>query len=382
MTFRAHATGGGRLLAFALLFVATACASAAPAAPTAAPAPPTGANPTAAPAATSAPAATTAPAATAAPGKPQATAAAATSPGRAALRVGYSEVYEGELPLWVARDAGIFDKQGLDVDLRYTASSTGLAALLAGEIDIFMGGGSEMISAVSKGTDLVAVGSLVPVYPYQMMVSRKIQSVGDLRGARIGISSPGALADIATRDGLKRQGLDPDRDVTILAVGSSQNRTAALLNGALDGELEQPPSSVVVEKQGFHVLFDLATLRIPTMNNGIVVRKSWLQSRRDVMQRYVDSIVQAIARMKSDRALTEGVIKKELKTDDADAVAETYKFSTEEIFPDYPHPTVEQLAESADILGAKDPAVKNLDLATVIDDSFVKSAEARGVAKS
>ena len=78
------------------------------------------------------------------------------------LVASYSELYEGELPVWVTAEAGFFKKHGLDVEFQYIASSTSIAALLSGQTQVSQGGGSEAVSAVANGADLVIIGNLVP----------------------------------------------------------------------------------------------------------------------------------------------------------------------------------------------------------------------------
>ncbi len=320
---------------------------------------------------------TTAPAPTATPG----TAATATPrPSPAKLVVGFSEVYEGALPMWYAFDKGFFAKNGIDADLRFTASSTGVAALLANEIQVFQGGGSEALSAVAGGADLVVVGNLVPIYPYVFMVSSDIKTISDLKGKKVGVSMPGSTSDIATRIGLARYGLDPDKDVTILPVGSSQNRTAALLNGSIQGGLDQPPGSLILEKQGLRTLFDLAQLKLPVVNNGIVVQRSFLVGSRPVLQRYVDSLVTAVAALRKDKPGGIEILKKYLKENDEKVLSATYEYAMN-LFPALPYARPDAFADSIKVLGAKNDKVKNFDVTKMLDESLVKSAGERGLDK-
>ncbi len=326
----------------------------------------------------STPAASTAPTASAAP-----TAAAATAtpqPAVANMIVGYSEIYEGALPLWYALDKGIFTKNFLTVDARYTQSSTGVAALLANQIDVFMGGGSEVLSAQVGGANLALVGNLVPIYPYVFMATPDIKSIQDLKGKKVGVSSAGSTSDIATRVGLAKEGIDPDKDVTIVAVGSSQNRTAALKTGAIQGGLDQPPGSIELSAQGLHVLFDEVSLKLPVVNNGITVQKSTLSAKKDIIQRYVDALVQSIAALKKDKPGAVAVLSKYLKIDDQNELSQTYDYAVN-LFPAIPQISADQLADSVRVLGQKNDKIKGYDLSQLIDPSFMKSAADRGVDK-
>lgn len=306
-----------------------------------------------------------------------ATATPAGTPQLVKLVASYSEVYEGELPIWVTKEAGLFEKHGLDVDLQYIASATSIAALVSGQTRVSQGGGSEALSADVGGADLVLVGNLVPVYPYVFEVTADVKTAADLKGKKVGVSSPGSQSDIATRAALTKMGVVPDKDVTIVPVGSSQNRTAALKSGAIQGGLDQLPYSILLERQGLHPLVDLASLRLPTVNNGIVVPRAYIKAHRDVVQRYVDAIIEGIARMKKDRSVSISVLKKYLKLDDDPALATTYDFATKNLFPSLPYAKPEQLADSIEVLSQKNPRVREFDINKFIDNSFVKSAADR-----
>jgi NitT/TauT family transport system substrate-binding protein len=322
------------------------------------------------------PGATAAAAGATASGAPTATAA----PKPAKVIVGFSEVYEGALPMWYAAAKGIFRKNGLEVDLRFTASSTGVAALLANEINVFQGGGSEVLSANVEGGDLVLVGNLVPIYPYVFMVAKDINGLADLKGKKVGVSAAGSTSDIATRVGLAQKGLDPDKDVVIVPVGSSQNRTAALLSGSIQGGLDQPPGSIQLEAQGLRVLFDMASQKLPVVNNGVAFKKSYVAANKDVVQRYVDSLVMSIAALRTDKPGGMEILKKEMKVDDATTLSRTYDYAMG-LFPDLPYAKPEHLADSVRVLGAKNDKIKAYDLTKMLDESFVKSAADRGLHK-
>jgi NitT/TauT family transport system substrate-binding protein len=316
----------------------------------------------------------------AASAKPAASGSAAAAAG-GKLITSYSEIYEGQTPVWVAQDAGIFKQNGLDVEQDYIASSSVIAALVSGQVVVAQGGGSEALSAAAGGADLVVIGNVVPVYPYVLEVSKDINSVADLKGKKVGVSSHGSASDIATRVALKKVGLDPDKDVSIIPVGSSTNRSAALASGAIQGGMDQPPSSYDLEKQGLHPLFDMASLKLPTVNNGIVVQRSWLNSHRDVAQKYVDSIVQGIARTKKDQPFAATTLAKYMKLDDKAAAAKAVAYADQSLFPSSPDIKADAFADSVEVLAPTNPKVQGFDVNKIIDDSLVQSAIQRGLDK-
>jgi NitT/TauT family transport system substrate-binding protein len=363
----------------------TQVSAAKPAAPTSAPA---ATQPAAAkPAATATqPAAAKPAAATPAPANAAPATGAAAAPTSApfagppvALHVSYSNLIADNLPEWMALEGGIFKQNGLDVTLDNIASSTGIPALLSGQVQIAQLGGSETISAAAGGGELEIIGIVGGFYPFVFMAPASITTTDELKGKKIGVSNIGSSSDIATRVMLNKVGLDPDKDVSIVAVGSLENRMAALLNGAIDGGVAQPPDQLALEDKGFHVLYDLAAQKLPSVGTAVVVQRSWLNGNKDVAQRYIDSLVQAVAKSRSNKELAMTVLQKYLKNDDQRALGVTYDFFVGQVTPQYPLIKPEQFTDALKYLSASNEKIKDFDLSTILDNSFAQSAFDRKV---
>jgi NitT/TauT family transport system substrate-binding protein len=297
--------------------------------------------------------------------------------------MGYSNIAGAELGLWYALEKGAFAARNLEVDAQLVSGGANtMAALLAGQLQLADVGGSEALSAVASGADLVVVATLSPVYPYVFEVIPDIQTTEDLVGKKIGVATLGGSADVATRVALRSAGLDPDKDVTIVATGSAQNRTAALASGAIQaGMVGGPPETLEVEARGLHPLMDLAALKLPAANTSVVVQRAWLDGNREVVQRYVDSIIDAAARLKKDKPGGMAVLKKYFKSDDDAAMSASYDFFANEVLPVLPYPKPEQFKDGQEQLGAGNPKVLEVSLEKLLDPSFVQNAADRGLGK-
>jgi NitT/TauT family transport system substrate-binding protein len=325
------------------------------------------------------PAATT-PSATAATSGSAATATPRPSP--VSMKVSFSNIIGDELPLWTTKEAGLFDQNLIDTgELQNIASAQGVPALIANQVQVAQVGGSEVMAANAGGADLVVVAQLAGVYPFVLEVKADIKTVADLKGRKVGVSNPGSSSDIATRAALKKMGLDPDKDVTIVAVGSTSQRTAALLAGAIDAGVAQPPDSIALEERGFHVLYDLASQKLPSANTSVVVTRKFMNENKAVVQRYVDSLVLGIKKMKADRDFGITVLKKYFKSTDDKAMAATYDFYAKLVTATQPFPRPEMFADAQAILGAGNASVKSYDVTKMLDTSFVQSAVDRGLDK-
>ena len=298
------------------------------------------------------------------------------------ITASYSERVGNYTVLFLAQDQGIFTKHGLEVDLQLIAGSTGMSALLSGQVQIAQIGGSEIVSAEASGSDLVMSGNLGSVLPYVFIVAPDIQTIDDLRGKNVGISSVGGSADIATRLSMHHFGLDPDKDISILAMGSLQNRTAGLQNGAIQAAPANPPDSLVLQRQGFRALFDVSELGFPAASATIVAQRAWINEHQAAFQAWNDSIVEAIGLAKRNPAVGLPVMKKFLQSEDDELMRETYDYWMNKVLKQPPALSADQFADTVRALAANNPKVKEVDLQRMIDPSYVQNAVNRGLANA
>jgi NitT/TauT family transport system substrate-binding protein len=221
-----------------------------------------------------------------------------------------------------------------------------------------------------------------PVYPYIFEVAPGINSPSDLKGKSVGISRFGSSSDIATRVVLKKYGLEPEKDVAFIQTGSTSERMAAMDAGTIQGGLAQPPDTVTLEKKGWRPLLDLASLGLPSSTLGHIVQRSYRDANRAVIQRYVDALVEGVARWRTDKAFDRQILGKYLKQDDQELLNASVEYGVRPaLTPSYPYPKPEQFADTIAILGQKNDQLAKVDVSKYLDESFVKSAEDRGVGK-
>jgi ABC-type nitrate/sulfonate/bicarbonate transport system substrate-binding protein len=314
--------------------------------------------------------------------KPNASAAPASGLTKLVITTGSTTSIEG-LVVSMAKEAGFYQRNGIDADVQLVSGGiNSMAALVSGQVQVSMGGGAELLTSVAGGADLVSIGSTEPVYPTQLYVPADIKTLEDLRGKKVDVVNRGSSMDVAMRVLFKKIGLNIDKDVTVMAMGNHQNSVAALMNGSVQAVLDSPPSSAELEARGFHALFSMAELKLPSANNQIRMPRAYMAAHPDVTQKVVDSIVQTIAMAKKDKPQATQIMKKLLKLDNDGVVGETYDFHFNQVIPALPYPKTEYLADAVDQLSATNDKIKTLDLNTVIDPSFVQNSADRGLDKS
>jgi len=286
-------------------------------------------------------------------------------------------VTPANLAPFYAKEKGIFLQNGLDVDLTLIdGGGKAMAALLGNSVDIAQLGGTETMSAFVGGGDVEAVTLFVPVSPWVLMAPASYSGPNDLKGKTVGVASKGGSSEIAADQAIAKLGLTLS-DVSVLSTGSTANLTAAMLANQVYAGPGHPPDTAKLFAAGFKVIMDLAAQKVPAVENCTIITKKFATEHKDIVQKYVDSLIQAIVAMKKDKAGTLPVMQKLLNVTDQAALSQTYDYYVTQIFPTYPEVTPPAWIYNRDEFANTNAKVKDLDVTKVIDNSFVKDAQTR-----
>src|SRR5499426_4219846 len=242
--------------------------------------------------------------------------------------------------LWIAKDAGIFKKHGLDVNVIYIEGTPkALMSLFAGELQVVAGTGPAVASARVRGADATMIMGLEVSLPYYLIATSNIKSVEDLRGKVGANHSAATSADFAMRLGLRNIGLEPERDVNLRVVGATNLRMLAMQQGQAQFTVITTTELEQADKMGFKVLVGLASKRISYPHSGVITSQKILRERHDAILRFGRATVEAIHFFKNQKAPTIGVLKKYAKTD-LSTLDSAYVY-LKGALPDMPYPTLE-----------------------------------------
>lgn len=294
-----------------------------------------------------------------------------SSGGGGTITVSYSEEVVDELPLWIASEAGYFKEEGLDVKLVSLASDQGYPALISGRTQIASIGGSQIVSGAAAGGDVKVLASLTPVFPYQLYAN--VSNASDLKGKRIGYTSKSGSQYIGTLAALKKLGLST-KDVNLVPLGSVTNVNNALLSKTIDAAATHPPASIQFEDAGLHMVFDLAKEKIPNINVGIASTSSYVKKHPEVVDKFMAALKKGFARQRDDKTYAMKILGQHLGLKDQRALEETWDYNTNEVLPQVPEATPDQLAAAQESLVGSVTGVDKLDLKSLIDSTFVDKA--------
>ena len=294
----------------------------------------------------------------------------------------YSATGTTQAVVWYAHENGLFQKYGLDVTLTgMGGGSKAVAALISGDMDICQVAGSAVANGVAAGKDTVLIAGFYDVLAASLYVSPDIKTPDDLKGKTLGASGPGSSIETATILALKKIGLIPGQDVTILNMGDDPERLIALETGQIDGTILVAPSTLAARQKGFVELYNLATAGIPYQNTGVATTRHFLETNRPAAIAFLKACIEAIAKMKSDPEGTKNVMAKYLQLDpvtDSQNIDEAYNVVIKNTLLSVPEPSVPGIQTLIDTIKAGNPDAAALTPDQIADFSLVKELEENG----
>jgi NitT/TauT family transport system substrate-binding protein len=275
-------------------------------------------------------------------------------------------------PLWVTKEAKLFEKYGNQVQLIFIQGATSAAAALtSGDAQVGMFSPQVVIS--TPGLDLVMFGRLGNTMDNRIFARRGIKSIKEVK--RIAISRFGSNADFAARYLLQREGLRPDVDVALLQVGNQSNRIAAVETNNADAAMLTPPMTLHARKLGMNLLVDASKLGIPYSSLFFVSRRPYLVKTRADLVNFTKAMIEGVHVYKSNKEFSMQVLGKYMKVQDREVLEENFR---EYDFPVRPYPAKEYFDLPIQEVGRKDPKVLKENPERFTDMSLVKELDAGG----
>jgi NitT/TauT family transport system substrate-binding protein len=202
--------------------------------------------------------------------------------------------------LYVARDRGYFQKEGLEVDLILMRGGVANQALIGGNVE-FTTVPTAGLQAALQGAPLKVVLSTFHKPMFWLYSRPEIKSVRELNGKKVAVSSLGAAGDSALRELIKKNGMDENRDVAILAIGTTATRLGALSAGVVDAAMMTFPHNITAAESGFRELVSFIASDIIQLQGAIVTRDGLLNSDPAVVEKFLRATIKGIIYYSTNR---------------------------------------------------------------------------------
>ena len=235
-----------------------------------------------------------------------------------------SSVVLTNTPIWVGIEKKFFEESGLTIQYIVMRSDLAVKGLITGDVD-YMQSSSSVLRAAVAGAPLVTILGVYNRTFFDLVARPEIKSLGDLKGKPLGISRYGASTEYAVRFALKANGIDPDKDVKLLAVGSGSDaaRISALEGDVISSAVLQVPSNLMAHKLGMRTILPLGDY-LETLFAGLGTSSKKIQQNRDEARQVIRGVLRSIDFMAQNPVETKAIIRSRLRGIEPSAVDYIY----------------------------------------------------------
>ncbi len=297
------------------------------------------------------------------------------------IMVGVAGMSAALIHPFIAKDSGTFQKYGVDARLvLFEGGSLLSQATMAGEIKISTTSGPVTIASRSAGGDTIVVAGYINTLPYNLVTSKAITSLDQLKGKKIAISRFGSNTDTAVRLLLEKVGLNPTKDVTIIQVGAQPTRFQALVAGSIDATIIAPPFDITAKKQGYNVLVNLAEQSLAYPQQVVETTDRFIRENPQAVKNYLKGFIAGIHYALTNKEGAKKIMAKYLRITDPEILDATYA-SYVQTTDRRAFPNMQGFRYAVDELARRVPAAKDKKAEDFVNMRFLNELEKEGFFK-
>ena len=292
------------------------------------------------------------------------------------IKIGYPAVSYNQVHIWVAKDSGLFKKQGLDAEvIFFRGGQIATQALVAGDPPIVNIG--TVVQAGLQGHDVVLIASSESAYNYSVVARPGVARIEQLKGKRLGVSGFGSASHNAALILFKKFNLEPNKDVAVVVAGPTMERLAAVDAGRIDATILTPSEMPRARKQGLVEVYDMLDLGIEVQGNGFATSRSFIRSNREIALSALKGYVEALFYIPRNREETRRITAKYMRTTDPEVLDATYDWFVKRVSKK-PYPTLRGIQYLLDEVASKLPNAKSAKPEQFVDLSLLQQLEREG----
>src|SRR5215470_7574317 len=296
------------------------------------------------------------------------------------IKLGYAALSATQVAAWMAKEGGYLSKYGIEAEYIYIPAVAATQALIAGEIQLAQVTGVSTSGAILAGADVRIIASVQDRLAGSIYARPEIKTPEDLKGKKIGISRFGAVSETAVAMFLARFGLKRGTDVAIIQMGGLPEIVTAMERGGIDAGFASPPNSSRAKRLGMRELFDIDTLGIELQQTCITVTTKYLREHRPLVKSFVQAYAEGLHRFATDRDFSVQVMKKYLRVDEKEMLADAYDFYAPRL-QKIPYPTIKGIRFILDTMAESQPRARNVAPESFVDLSLLQELDQNGFFK-
>ena len=219
------------------------------------------------------------------------------------VTIAYTSISPQYAPVWIAKEAGFFKRNGVNAQLVYMRGGiVATQALVSNDVNFINAGGGGVVDAVLGGADIVMIACPIEQEPQVLVTRREIKEFSQLKGKKFAVNSLAGPAMLSLKIILAAAGLDPERDVSFLAVGPSSSRFGALQLGQVDATTLAPPFTFAARKAGYTFFEDLPGMKESELPNAaLATSRKFADAEPLATEMVVKSVIEGIHFYKTEK---------------------------------------------------------------------------------
>ena len=297
------------------------------------------------------------------------------------LFVGYAGMSADLSHVWIAKEAGLFEKYGVDVvPIYFSGGRPLMQALIAGDVHLAATGGITSIRSTIAGAELIIIAGYINKIASTFFTAKDITRPEQLKGKAVAISGFGTTSHALTVLALQRLGLVPIKDVAIIQIGDQTARFAALQANTIQGSIIAPPLTLLAKNSGFNPMLDLPRAGIPWLQEVIVASNSALNKRAGAVRNFMKGFIEGLKLWHTDKDKTTALLARFMRIDiekNREIINEAYEFM-KDATEKKPYPSFDGIRLQLDMIAETDAKAKGTRPEQVVDLKMLQEIDRSG----
>jgi NitT/TauT family transport system substrate-binding protein len=252
--------------------------------------------------------------------------------------------------------------------------------LISGNLDMSQLSGAPGVAANLEGADIVYIAGLLDKLNYQLITRPDLKTIEQLKGKKFAVSRYGSSADFGMRAMLKRVGIDPVKEASILQIGDEPARIAAITSGNVDGTVVNAPFSSEAERLKLNVLADSVKMNVPFFNTGLLVTRRFLDKQEAKVMNFLRAYLEAIKILKTEKEYSVKALGQFTRVQNLKALQEGYDYFNNQL-PQVPYPSAEAMQAVVAQIAETNVKARGIDAKNYVSDRYLRRLEDEGFIK-
>jgi len=293
------------------------------------------------------------------------------------INASYGAISGSMAPIWIAKEARLFDKQGIDLNLVYIPGGPrSIMSLIGNSVQFVNHSGMPALEAYLRGAETAMIASSMNQLEHAVMAQKNITTVDQLKGKVLGMSTQGALTDVILREALRHYGIS-EKEATIIPVGDEAARLSSLQTGRVQAVIVSGSQRRTAKQLGFREVIDLAKLPIEVSGSSILVRRGYVMQNPDITTRFLKAWIEGAYLFKAKPEFSIGVLKKYVASRDPEIVGALYELNKQQLSVK-PVPYVRVIKSMIQLLARTRPDLPNANPEGFVEARFINDLDSSG----